>query len=174
MPRTKTRWLSASQQRAWRAYLLGTTQLMAQLDRDLNAGHGLSLPEYEIMVRLSEAPDNRMRMSELADSLNHSRSRLTHTVARMEEVGLLKRQSCGTDRRGVFAELTDSGWDRLREAAPTHVEGVRRYLVDAVSPDDLAAVGRAFTDVAEVLGEGGVWPLGTASPRRGRGRVSRE
>jgi DNA-binding MarR family transcriptional regulator len=143
---------------------------MAQLDRDLNSGHGLSLPEYEIMVRLSEAPDNRMRMSELADSLNHSRSRLTHTVARMEEDDLLKRESCGTDRRGVFAELTEAGWERLREAAPTHVEGVRRYLVDAVSSDDLTAVGRAFTAVAEVLGEGGAWPVGTDSPRRGKDR----
>jgi DNA-binding MarR family transcriptional regulator len=139
---------------------------MAQLDHDLSVKHGLSLPEYEILVRLSEAPNNRMRMSELADSLNHSRSRLTHTVARMETEGLVSRSSASDDRRGVFAELTESGWERLKEAAPTHVAGVRSYLLDPVSPEDFAAVGRAFTAVAEALGEAKSWPLGPESPKR--------
>lgn len=171
MANTKTRWLSAGQQRAWRAYLLGTTQLMAQLDRDLNAEHNISLPEYEILVRLSEAPERRMRMAELADSLNHSRSRLTHTVARMEAAGLVSRESCGTDRRGVFAILTGAGRQTLTEAAPVHVDGVRNYLVDAVSSEDLEAVGRAFSAVAEVLGDGKAWPLGTANPRHKTSRA---
>ncbi|HET7328264.1 MAG TPA: MarR family transcriptional regulator [Nocardioidaceae bacterium] len=165
MANKKTRWLNTGQQRAWRAYMLGTTQLMAQLDRDLNAEHGLSLPEYEILVRLSEAPELRMRMAELADSLNHSRSRLTHTVARMEIAGLVTRESCGTDRRGVYAFLTEAGVQRLADAAPVHVAGVRRYLVDAMSAEDLEAVGRAFTAVAEVLGDGKAWPLGEEHPR---------
>jgi len=165
MAKTKTRWLSATQQRAWRAYMLGTTQLMAQLDRDLSAAHDLSLPEYEILVRLSEAPERRMRMAELADSLNHSRSRITHTAARLEGAGLLTRESCGTDRRGVFAILTDVGMQRLEDAAPTHVEGVRAYLIDAVAPEDLEAVGRVFTAVADVLGDSKAWPLGQEIPR---------
>lgn len=139
---------------------------MAQLDHDLSVKHGLSLPEYEILVRLSESPENRMRMSELADSLNHSRSRLTHTVARMESDGLVRRSSASEDRRGVFAELTEAGWERLKEAAPTHVAGVRSYLLDPVTPDDFAAVGRAFTAVAEALGEAKSWPLGPESPKR--------
>lgn len=162
---TKTRWLTSSEQRAWRAYLLGTTQLMAQLDRDLHVEHDLSLPEYEILVRLSEAPGRKMRMAELADSLNHSRSRLTHTVARMQADGLLTRESCGTDRRGVLAGLTEAGMQRLEAAAPTHVEGVREYLIDAMSADDLEAVRRAFTAVAETLGDGKAWPLGADNPR---------
>ena len=104
-------------------------------------------------------------MAGLADSLNHSRSRLTHTVARMEATGLVTRESCGTDRRGVFAILTDAGTRRLAQAAPVHVGGVRSYLVDAVSAEDLAAVGRAFTAVAEVLGNARAWPLGQEVPR---------
>lgn len=168
MANPKTRWLSSSEQQAWRAYLLGTTQLMAQLDRDLHVEHDLSLPEYEILVRLSEAPECKMRMAELADSLNHSRSRLTHTVARMQADGLLTRESCGTDRRGVLACLTDVGLKRLEAAAPTHVEGVRRHLIDAMPAEDLEAVRRGFTAVAETLGEGKSWPLGTDSPKHKR------
>ena len=82
-------WLDAGQQHAWRAYLVGTTLLMDRLDRDLRERHHLSLPEYEILVRLSEAPERRLRMAALADSLSHSRSRVTHTVARMERAGLV-------------------------------------------------------------------------------------
>ena len=160
---TATRWLTPDQQRAWRTYLMGTTQLTVRLDRDLQERHDLSLPEYEIMVRLSEAEDRRMRMSELADSLNHSRSRLTHTVARMEADGLLARTSCPSDRRGIFAELTDTGMARLVEAAPTHVEGVRRHLVDITSPEDLAVVERVFGAVAVSICGEQPWPGGSFS-----------
>jgi DNA-binding MarR family transcriptional regulator len=155
---TGTRWLTADQQRAWRAYLMGTTQLTVRLDRDLQERHDLSLPEYEIMVRLSEAEDRRMRMSDLADSLSHSRSRLTHTVARMERDGLLARSACPDDRRGIFAELTEAGMRRLVEAAPTHVEGVRRHLIDITSPEDLAVVERVFGAVAESICGERPWP----------------
>jgi DNA-binding MarR family transcriptional regulator len=155
---TATRWLTTEEQRAWRTYLTGTTQLTVRLDRDLQERHDLSLPEYEILVRLSETEDRRMRMSELADSLNHSRSRLTHTVARMEAEDLLARTSCPSDRRGIFAELTDAGMERLVDAAPTHVEGVRRYLIDITAPEDLAAVERVFGRVAEVITGGRPWP----------------
>lgn len=155
---TATRWLTADQQRVWRTYLMGSIQLTVRLDRDLHERHDLSLSEYEIMVRLSEAEGRRMRMSELADSLNHSRSRLTHTVARMEADGLVTRSSCPSDRRGIFAELTDAGMARLVEAAPTHVEGVRRHLIDIVSAEDLAAVERVFGAVAESICGERPWP----------------
>ena len=147
----RTRWLDSDQQRIWRAYLTATTLLSERLDRDLREVHGLSLPEYEVMVRLSEAPQRRLRMAELAASLSHSRSRVTHTVARMESEGLVRRTSCPTDRRGVVAELTQAGYDRLVEAAPTHVAGVRAHLVDVADPRDFAAMGRVFTAVAEAL-----------------------
>lgn len=149
----RIRWLDREQQRIWRAYLTATTLLNERLDRDLREVHDLSLPEYEVLVRLSESPQRRLRMAELAASLNHSRSRLTHTVARMESEGLVRRTSCPTDRRGVIAELTDAGYDRLVEAAPTHVAGVRSHLVDVADPHDFAAVGRVFTAVAKGLDE---------------------
>lgn len=148
---TGTRWLDADQQRSWRAYLVGTTLLMDRLDRDLREHHDLSMPEYEILVRLSEAPGRRMRMAELAGSISHSRSRVTHTVARLEKDGLVERTACVSDGRGVEAALTDAGFARLEEAAHTHVEGVRRCLVDLASEEDLAAVGRVFNAVADNL-----------------------
>lgn len=146
-----TRWLDAEQQRTWRAYLVGTTLLMDRLDRDLRELHDLSLPEYEILVRLSEAPDHRMRMAQLAGSISHSRSRVTHTVARLEKDGLVNRSACVSDGRGVEAVLTDEGLKRLEAAAPTHVDGVRQFLVDLAGVEDLAAVGRVFNAVADEL-----------------------
>lgn len=147
------RWLDAEQQRTWRAYLVGTTLLMDRLDRDLRERHGLSMPEYEIMVRLSEAPGHRLRMAVLADSLSHSRSRVTHTVSRMEIAGLVTRDPCVSDGRGVEAVLTERGMEVLREAAPTHVRGVRELLVDLVGEEDFAAVGRVFNAVSDQLVE---------------------
>lgn len=146
-----TRWLDAEQQRSWRAYLVGTTLLMDRLDRDLRELHDLSMPEYEILVRLSEAPDHRMRMAQLAGSISHSRSRVTHTVARLEKDGLVTRSACASDGRGVEAVLTDEGLKRLEAAAPTHVEGVRQFLVDLAGAEDFAAVGRVFNAVADEL-----------------------
>lgn len=148
---TATRWLDEDQQRSWRAYLVGTTLLMDRLDRDLRELHDLSMPEYEILVRLSEAPDHRMRMAQLAGSISHSRSRVTHTVARLEKDGLVTRSACVSDGRGVEAVLTDQGLKRLEAAAPTHVEGVRQFLVDLAGEDDFAAVGRVFNAVADEL-----------------------
>src|SRR3954447_16704697 len=149
-----TAWLDQDQQRAWRAFLVGTTLLMDRLDRDLRDQHGLSLPEYEILVRLSEAEGNRVRMAQLADSVSHSRSRVTHTVSRMETAGLVVRDACVSDGRGVEAVLTDQGRETLGNAAPTHVAGVRRLLIDLVDDADFRAVGRVFDAVTDRLIEG--------------------
>jgi DNA-binding MarR family transcriptional regulator len=146
-----TSWLDPQQQRSWRAFLVGTTLLMDRLDRDLREQHQLSLPEYEILVRLSEAEDNRMRMAVLADSVSHSRSRVTHTVNRMEKAGLVVRDSCVSDGRGIEAVLTEHGRSTLDAAAPTHVAGVRRMLVDLAAGDDFEAVGRVFDAVTDKL-----------------------
>src|SRR5262245_39489324 len=112
-----TRWLTPEQQRAWRSYLLGTTLLMERLDRDLRDKHELSLPEYEILVRLSEADGRSLRMAGLADSVKNSRSRITHTIARMERDGLVQRRQCESDGRGVEAVLTDAGFAKLELAS---------------------------------------------------------
>src|SRR3954462_9815196 len=147
-------WLDQNQQRSWRAFLVGTTLLMDRLDPELREQHPISLPEYEIMVRLSEAEDNRLRMAVLADSVSHSRSRVTHTVSRMEAAGLVVRDACVSDGRGVGAVLTAEGRRALQEAAPTHVSGVRRLLVDLVDDEDFEAVGRVFDTVTDALIEG--------------------
>jgi len=148
-----TRWLTAEQQKVWRTYLLGAARLNERLDADLHRS-GLDLPEYEILVVLEESPDRRLRMSELADAVHQSRSRLTHTIARMEKSGLVGRTTCPTDRRGVWAQLTDTGFEILRKTAPAHVAAVRRNFVDAVSPEDWEAVGRVFAAVLAVPSEG--------------------
>ncbi|WP_445256967.1 MarR family winged helix-turn-helix transcriptional regulator [Nocardioides aurantiacus] len=144
-------WLETGQQQAWRAFIMGSELLLHQLDRELRAEHQLSFSEYEILVRLSEADDGRMRMALLADSMSHSRSRVTHTIARMERAGLVERQASASDGRGVVAVMTQQGRDLLVVAAPTHVRGVRQHLVDLASPEDFAALGRIFDEVSDRL-----------------------
>ena len=129
---------------------MGTTLLFDRLDDDLRRAFDLSLVEYEILVRLSER-DGQMRMAQLADALAHSRSRVTHTIGRMEHAGLVRRTTSPEDGRGIVACLTDEGFDLLERAAPVHVRGVRAHLVDLVSDEDLAAVGRAMDAVSDNL-----------------------
>lgn len=145
------RWLSDEEQRSWRAWLSAITLLMDQLNRDLLADHGLSGADYEILVRLSESPDRRVRMSELAELTLASRSRLSHQIDRMEQAGLVRRESCAEDRRGAFAALTDIGWGALVKAAPDHVASVRRHLVDVLTPQEFQALGHACRKVSERL-----------------------
>ena len=146
---SSTRWLSSGQQKVWRAWLDAVARIDSHLDEVLRP-FGLDLGEYEILVRLSEAPERRMRMSDLADAARQSRSRLTHTVARMEKKGLVTRMPCPNDRRGVIAALADDGYALLVEAAPDHVASVREVLVDVVDPADFEALGRAMNAVNQV------------------------
>ena len=136
----KTQWLSVDEQRAWRSYLEANKVLMDALDRQLQRDAGLPHAYYEILVRLSEAEERTLRMSELADSTLSSRSRLSHAVARLEERGWVVREECLTDRRGQNARLTDEGFAVLAAAAPGHVAAVRRLVVDVLTPKQLAAI----------------------------------
>lgn len=153
---TGTRWLDAGQQQDWRALVVATTLLFDQLDDDLRREFGLSLTEYEILVRLSESEDRTLRMAAIADALRHSRSRVTHTVARMEAAGWLRRERCSDDGRGIQAVMTEAGRDLLVRAAPVHVEGVRRNLVDLCDPEDFRAMGRVMNAAADHMV--GNWP----------------
>jgi DNA-binding MarR family transcriptional regulator len=144
------RWLDTGQQRSWRALIMGTTLLFDRLDDDLRRDHDISLVEYEILVRLSER-DGQMRMAALADALAHSRSRVTHTVTRMENAGLVQRSSSPEDGRGILCTLTDKGHNLLVRAAPTHVAGVRAHLVDLATAEDFEALGRVFNAVSDHL-----------------------
>jgi DNA-binding MarR family transcriptional regulator len=146
-----TPWLSPEQQRVWRSFLGGTTVLMDRLDRDLRNAHGLSMPEYEILVRLSEAPGRSIRMAELAASVSHSRSRVTHTIARLERENIVVRGQCVEDGRGVSAVLTDHGFEILEKAAHTHVQGVNDYLIENADAEDFAALGRIMEKVLDQL-----------------------
>jgi len=130
---------------------MGMTLLVDRLDDDLRRSFGLSLTEYEILVRLSEADNRRLRMAQLADALAHSRSRVTHTVARLEKAQLVGRTTTPEDGRGIVCEMTDKGWDLLVRMAPAHVQGVRDHLVDLVSADDFAALGRVMDSVSDHL-----------------------
>lgn len=150
---TAPRWLDERQQRAWRQIIAGATHLLDQLDRELRVAHDLTMADYEILVHLSEAPDSRLRMAELADAALVSRSRLTHRVDRMVARGLVEREACPTDRRGTFAVLTADGRRAIEAAAPTHVEGVRRYVVDPIDPDALDALGTGMGAVAAAIAE---------------------
>jgi len=144
----QTRWLDNDEQRSWRAYLRGTRMLEEALDRDLQQ-HGLALSEYEIISMLSETPRHRLRMSELAELVVQSRSRLTHTATRLERRGWVVRQPCENDRRGVELVLTPDGAQRVLDVAVAHVGSVRRHLLDLVTPEQFAILGSALARVVE-------------------------
>jgi DNA-binding MarR family transcriptional regulator len=150
----EVRWLSTEQQGYWRDFLVGTARLTEALGRQMERDSDLSLSEYEVLVRLSEAPGWTTRMSVLADELAHSRSRITHTVRRLEAAGLVERQACEADGRGVNCRMTATGFARLEAAAPGHVRAVRSHLVDVLTDDQLRALGEAMSAVRDALERG--------------------
>lgn len=146
-----TRWLTDDQQLAWRAWIAASLLLPDRLSRDLQDEAGISLADYEILVHLSESPQRRLRMSELADLTLSSRSRLSHQIDRLSDAGLVDRQPCSEDRRGSFAVLTQDGYDFLVTTAPAHVASVRAHLVDVLTPEEFDVLGRICTKVADRL-----------------------
>jgi DNA-binding MarR family transcriptional regulator len=146
-----TRWLDDHEQAVWRAFLAAANLLFDQLDRELQHQSGIPHTYYEILVVLSESPGRVLRMSELAEQCLSSRSRLSHAIARLEEAGWVERRSCSSDRRGSFAVLTDKGMAALVAAAPGHVDGVRRHLFDALTPDQVDQLGEISTAIRDRL-----------------------
>jgi DNA-binding MarR family transcriptional regulator len=120
------------------------------MDRDLQC-HGISLSEYELISMLSESPDRQMRMSQLAELVVQSRSRVTHTAARLERRGWVRREPAPDDGRGVLLVLTDEGYAVLDRVAREHVASVRRHLVDVLRPDQFAALGDAMQAVRDAI-----------------------
>lgn len=133
-------WLSDRQQRVWRQYLHAQEELNAAVGRQLNQDWGLSTPDFQVLVRLSESPHGRVRIVELADTLLWERSRLSHHLTRMQKRDLILRQDCPDDRRGAFAVLTPTGGELLEQAAPGHAALVRQLVFDPLSEADLAKV----------------------------------
>jgi DNA-binding MarR family transcriptional regulator len=144
------RWLTDEEQRAWRAYIQLAQLLVRQLDRDLHP-FGLSMHDYEILVELSEAARNRLRMTDLADRTAQSRSRLSHQVSRMEARGLVVREGCDGDKRGTFAVLTEHGAEVIGQVAPHHVASVRQHFIDQLALDGLNALTDACEPVLDRL-----------------------
>ena len=146
-------WLNAEEQRAWRAYLRAGTLLAARLNRELQAESGLSLPEYEVLVQLSEAHDGTLRPVQLGRALDWEQSRLSHMLARMLRRGFITKRDCPGDRRGALIVLTGPGRQAIESAAPGHVAAVRRLVFDQLNDEQAAAFGPAFAAILAGLGE---------------------
>lgn len=138
------KWLTDAEQRAWRTLVTRTYSLLADLDRELQAEHGLTLGDYEVLAMLSEAPDRSLRMTDLASTLRISPSGMTRRVDGLVKRGWVVRSQCPEDRRGSYAVLTDEGFEVLRVAAPSHVRGVREHFIDLLSERQLANLTAAL------------------------------
>ncbi|HEY3164701.1 MAG TPA: MarR family winged helix-turn-helix transcriptional regulator [Candidatus Limnocylindrales bacterium] len=139
---------------AWRSFLHAHARITRRLDEELQAAHGLSLAEYDALLQISHSPGRRIRMNLLAERVILSRSGITRLVDRLEASGSVERVACVTDARGQEAALTPLGLERLRAAARTHIDGVRRYFLDRLDEPDLAAIESALERVADPLGPG--------------------
>ncbi|MFK4223352.1 MarR family winged helix-turn-helix transcriptional regulator [Streptomyces sp. NPDC019890] len=147
---TATRWLTDDEQCAWRTHLDVSRLLMHQLEKDLQP-FGLTNNDYEILVNLSESPDRRMRMSDLAAATLQSKSRLSHQITRMENASLVRRVNCESDRRGLYAVLTEQGMETMQKVAPHHVASVRKHFIDLLTPEALADLRESLSPVADHL-----------------------
>jgi DNA-binding MarR family transcriptional regulator len=150
---TDTQWLDDVEMGAWRGLLTAHSRLIAQLDTALQGSQGISLPDYEVLVHLSESEGGRLRMCELAESINLSPSGLTRRLDGLVKAGWVERIPCTEDRRGTYAVLLPDGRARVESAAPDHVEQVRRYFVDLLSRRQLAELAKALAPVG--AGRGG-------------------
>lgn len=134
---------------AWRTFLLAHARVVRELERELQSEERLALTDYDVLVQLAAAGERRLRMSELADRLLLSRSGATRLVDRLESEGLVERASCESDRRGQWASLTDAGYQRLRQASPTHLRGVAAHFLDRLSAQELAELERMLGRIVE-------------------------
>ncbi|MFD8306053.1 MarR family winged helix-turn-helix transcriptional regulator [Streptomyces sp. NPDC059690] len=150
-PPADTHWLSDEEQRVWRAYVHATTLLEDHLDRQLQREAGMPHVYYGLLVGLAEAPDGRLRMTELAMKAKITRSRLSHAIARLEKNGWVRREDCPSDKRGQFAVLTEQGQEVLRRTAPGHVTAVRQTVFDRLTPEQQKTLGEIMQIITEGL-----------------------
>ena len=145
------RWLDAGQQRAWRAWLDAHANLSARLNRELQASSGLSLTDYDVLVHLTDVPEGRLRSFELAEGLQWEKSRVSRQVARMAERGLVAKEAAPEDGRGAYVTLTRAGRRAIEDAAPAHVELVRRLLFDGLTTAQVRALESIASSVVRRL-----------------------
>jgi DNA-binding MarR family transcriptional regulator len=149
-PGGEPNWLTPTEMAAWRRYIIASRRLLEALDTDLDQ-HDLTMADYEILAQLSDAPERRMRMAELAEIAMLSRSRLSHRMKVMEEAGWVRREACPDDKRGFFAVMTPKGWKAIVAAAPDHVASVRSRFVDKLSKADQTVLAEIFERVGNDL-----------------------
>ena len=145
------RWLDEDQQRTWRAWLTVAELVPRALDAQLQRDAGISHAAYVVLAMLSESPGRSRRMSDLARRANQSQSRLSHTVARLEDRGWVRRERSADDGRGNLAVLTDAGWDVVRSVAPGHVDAVREAMFAPLSDEQTQVLGDAMQAILERL-----------------------
>jgi len=136
--------LDSAEMAAWHAFIRAHARVVRLLEAELEAEQGLSLPAYEVLAHLSEAPQQRLRMSDLAALSVLTPSGLTRVVDRLVREGYVERARCEADARVVYAVVTDAGVARVEQAYPTHLHGVRQHLVDRLTPTQLAAIREAL------------------------------
>ena len=150
----ETRWLNEREQRAWRAVQFMHMRLTARLNRELAATSDLSGQDYAVLVALTDRPDGRMRLFELAHDLGWERSRVSHQITRMARRDLVtKDKDCPSDRRGAFVVVSPLGRKAIEAAAPGHVEAVRRLFIDRLTPHQLDVIGKAAATILAALDE---------------------
>jgi DNA-binding MarR family transcriptional regulator len=150
MPANEPKWLNPREMKAWRSYIIASRRLLDALDSDLD-GHDLSMADYEVLAQLSDAPERRMRMTELAQIAMLSKSRLSHRMKVMEKAGWVRREACPDDKRGSFAVMTEKGWRAIVKAAPDHVASVRNRFVDNLTAKDQEELAKIFDRVTTKL-----------------------
>ncbi|WP_344589977.1 MarR family winged helix-turn-helix transcriptional regulator [Actinomadura vinacea] len=146
---TRTGSISAEELTVWRAMLRTQVRISRRLQADLLAGHDLALASYDVLTRLGEEPGGRLRMNDLADRVLLSRSGLTRLVDRLQREGLVERESCDSDARGLYAVITPRGRTRLAEAGPTYRRGVRDYVLSRLDEADLRALALIMSKLAD-------------------------
>lgn len=144
-------WLSDEEFRAWIGYRRMRALLDLQLTRQLAADQGLSEPDYDVLTSLSDAEDRRIRLSEMAERMHWTKSRLSHHVTRMQQRELVTRKECPSDGRGAFIVLTDHGMATLRAAAPGHVAAVREHFIDLLTEEQVRVLGELTETVVTHL-----------------------
>ena len=148
---TPPRWLNAAERRAWIAHMAASNLLEDYLDRQLRRDAGITHADYSLLARLSNSPDQVMGMSELAQGMKITRSRLTHAVTRLVNAGYVERREHPTDRRGQLAALAPAGRELLERAAPGHVEAVRHAIFDALTPDQVRQWGEISESIYKAI-----------------------
>ncbi|MGN9841983.1 MarR family winged helix-turn-helix transcriptional regulator [Nonomuraea sp. H19] len=146
-----TPWLTETEQHAWRSFVRLHDKLVNRLAREVQAESGLSVADYGVLVHLTEVPDGRLRVLELAKALEWEKSRISHHIGRMAKRGLVVRDGCPSDGRAAFIVVTPAGREAIAAAAPRHVEAVRRLFINPLTPAELAMLAQISNRILDEL-----------------------